>query len=41
MPKPRCRFRSKRISWCNLLKKFCNSPYEYETCKRYEPKEKK
>jgi len=36
--KRRCKYRAKKIAWCNLLKKICNAPSEYETCKKYESK---
>jgi len=38
--KRRCTHRAKRIAWCNKLKKFCNAPFEYETCKDYEPEKR-
>jgi len=34
----RCRHRSQKIAWCGKLNKFCNAPYEYETCPDYEPR---
>jgi len=41
-PKRRCANQSKRISWCRLKKRFCNSPSEYETCPDYtDPQERK
>jgi len=35
--KRRCKWRGKRIAWCRKLKKFCDAPAEYYTCKEYEP----
>ncbi len=35
--KRRCKWRTKRISWCRKLEKFCDSPYEYDKCPHYEP----
>jgi hypothetical protein len=36
--KRRCSHRARKISWCNLKKRFCDSPNEYERCEDYEPK---
>jgi len=37
--KRRCKFRGKRIAWCRKYGKFCDAPFEYETCPGYEPVE--
>ena len=34
--KARCSHRARKVSWCNLKKRFCDSPNEYETCDDYE-----
>jgi len=35
--KRRCKWRARRIAWCRKYGKFCNAPFEYETCPGYEP----
>jgi len=35
--KRRCKWRARRIAWCLKYAKFCNAPFEYETCPGYEP----
>jgi len=37
LPKERCAHRSRRISWCRLHGRVCNSPDEYEVCPDYVP----
>jgi len=36
--KERCGYRSKKFSWCVKKGKFCNSPFEYDTCPDYVPR---
>jgi hypothetical protein len=38
--KERCGNRGRKVAWCNKLKRFCNAPYEYETCHDYVPGKK-
>jgi len=35
--KRRCKWRARRIAWCRKYAKFCDAPFEYETCPGYEP----
>jgi len=35
--KRRCKWRARRVAWCLKYAKFCNAPFEYETCPGYEP----
>lgn len=39
--KRRCANRDRHITWCNKLGRFCNAPYEYETCHDYTDPQKK